>query len=133
MRVFCRIHPQCARLQRFAFFLEFFTLARSDSTTDYRYDLGIRVSVWGSKVPQPDSCTATNHYSIRSDRKLFQSENSDAAELALLNEVDESNVGIVKCVMSHGRSGLPRFLAQPLVHPEPLFEYRPPFLGQVND
>src|ERR1700738_1377843 len=29
------------------FFLELFTLARSDSTTDYRYDLGIRVSVRG--------------------------------------------------------------------------------------
>ena len=47
MRVFCRIHPQCARLQQFAFFLELFTLARSDSTADYRYDLGIRVSVRG--------------------------------------------------------------------------------------
>ena len=29
-------------------------------------------------VPQPDSSTATNHDSIRSDRKLFQSDNSDA-------------------------------------------------------
>ncbi len=38
------VHPQCARLQQFAFFLELFTLARSDSTTDYRYDLGIRGS-----------------------------------------------------------------------------------------
>jgi hypothetical protein len=28
-------------------FLELFTLARSDSATDYRYDLGIRVSVRG--------------------------------------------------------------------------------------
>jgi len=35
------------RLQQFAFFLELFTLARSDSATDYRYDLGIRVSVRG--------------------------------------------------------------------------------------
>src|SRR5947208_1137405 len=45
MRVFCRIHPQCARLQQFAFFLNLFTLAGSDSATDYRYNLGIRVSV----------------------------------------------------------------------------------------
>ena len=37
MRVFCRIHPQCARLQQLAFFLELFTLARSDSAADYRY------------------------------------------------------------------------------------------------
>jgi hypothetical protein len=34
-------------LLQFAFLLELFTLARSDSTTDYRYDLGIRVSVRG--------------------------------------------------------------------------------------
>jgi hypothetical protein len=65
--------------------------------------------------------------------RLLVCYNSDAAEFALLNEIDKSNVGLVKCVMSHGGSGLPRFLAQPLVHREPLLEYRPPFLGQVSD
>src|SRR5262245_57507383 len=65
--------------------------------------------------------------------RLLVRYNSDAAEFALLNEVDKSNVGFVKCIVSHGRSGLPRFLAQPLVHGEPFFENGPPFFGQVSD
>src|SRR3954468_23983978 len=47
VRMFCRIHPQRSGFQQFALFLELLTCARSDSTADYRYDFGIRMSVRG--------------------------------------------------------------------------------------
>src|SRR5262245_13338141 len=76
---------------------------------------------------------STNPWARTECCRLLVRYNSDAAEFALLNEVDKSNVGLVKCIVSHGRSGLPRFLAQPLVHGEPFFENGPPFFGQVSD
>ena len=47
MRVFCWIDPQSARLQQLALLLKFFASTRSNSTTDYRYNFGIRVSMRG--------------------------------------------------------------------------------------
>ena len=80
----------------------------------------------GRYVPQPDSCTATNH--IQSDRKLFQSDNSDATKLALLNEFNKSNVGPVKCIVPRWGPSLSSFLTQSLIHCQSFLKDWSPFI-----
>jgi hypothetical protein len=49
-------------------------------------------------------------------RLLLRSHYPDAAHLALLNEFNKSNVGLVECIVSHWGASLSGFFTQPLIH-----------------
>ena len=108
-----------------------YKLERSAESALVRITDSSRTSRHVSKVPQPNSCTATNHYSIRSDRKLFRSDNPDATQLALLNEVNKSNVGPVKCIVPHWGASLSGFFTQQLIHCQSFPQNRSPFFRQI--
>src|SRR5205814_7423599 len=69
---------------------------------------------------------------VPSTTRLLRSDNSDTAELALLNEFNKANVGFVKGIVPHRGAGLSRLLTQPLIHRQPFPENRTQFVGQIK-
>ena len=47
---------------------------------------------------------------------LFPGHHPDAAQLALLNEVNKSDVGLVECIVPHWGASLSGFFTQQLIH-----------------
>jgi hypothetical protein len=64
-------------------------------------------------------------------RLHLRSHHPDAAYLALLNEVDKSDVGFVECIVPHWGAGLSGFFTQPLIHCQSFLQDGPPFLRQI--
>lgn len=55
----------------------------------------------------------------------------DAAHLALLNQFNKSNVGLVKRIVPHWGPSLPGFFTQPLIHCQAFFQNWFPILRQI--
>jgi hypothetical protein len=64
-------------------------------------------------------------------RLLLRSHHPDAAHLALLNKVNESDVGLVECIMPHWSANLSGFFTQQLIHCQSFLQYWSPFFRQI--
>jgi hypothetical protein len=91
-------------------------------------------------------CSKTGRYSITSSaracsvrtarrssitRSLLRSHHPDAAHLALLNEFNKSNVGLVECIVPHWGASLSGFFTQQLIHCQSLLQNWSPFFRQI--
>jgi hypothetical protein len=64
-------------------------------------------------------------------RLLFRGYHPDAAQLALLNEFNKSNVGPVEFIVPHWGASLSGFFTQPLIHRQSLLQNWSPFFRQI--
>ena len=64
-------------------------------------------------------------------RLLLRSHHPDAAHLALLNEFNKSNVGLVECIVPHWGASLSGFFTQPLIHCQSFLQNWSPFFRQI--
>src|SRR3954454_1415590 len=64
-------------------------------------------------------------------RLLLRSHHPDAAHLALLNEVNKSDVGLVECIVPHWGASLSGFFTQPLIHGQSFLQNWSPFFRQI--
>src|SRR2546429_1919309 len=64
-------------------------------------------------------------------RLLLRSHHPDAAHLALLNEVNKSDVGLVECIVSHWGASLSGFFTQQLIHCQSFLQNWSPFFRQI--
>ena len=76
------------------------------------------------------SCVGTARRSSIT-RLLLRSHHPDAAHLALLNEFNKSNVGLVECIVPHWRASLSGFFTQPLIHCQSFLQNWSPFFRQI--
>lgn len=65
-------------------------------------------------------------------RLLLRSHHPDAAHLALLNELNKSNVGLVECIVPHWGASLSGFFTQPLIHCQSFLQNWSPFFRQIS-
>src|SRR5215204_5191871 len=64
-------------------------------------------------------------------RLLLGSHHPDAAHLALLNEVNKSDVGLVECIVPHWGASLSGFFTQQLIHCQSFLQNWSPFFRQI--